>query len=159
MRVPLNQLTLRHVDPSRMLFEARHRIESDVPDWYEKSSTGGISFNAWLNGAVLATMETKAERKQYYVVVAVTGLYMSDEQGSAEMLSEIDESTLREATEEERHEFANRVVDDLYPFLRSELYMLSGRLQGIRGVMLQPSPLLDERLEERISKGDVIGTD
>ena len=83
-------------------------------------------------------------------MVAVTGLYMSNEQATAQeaqFSNQIDESTLKEATEEELHAFSERVLVDLFPFVRSELYALTGRTQGVFGVMLQPTAILNRDAE------------
>lgn len=146
MTTRLSEMTLRHVDPAKLLFQARHPAFPDnvaTPEWYETASSGGISLAPWLHGTVLATMQAKFTKSEYFTVVAVMGLYMSDEQSAAqeaEFSNEVDSTTLDEATEEERLDFSERVVGDLFPFLRAELHMLSGRLQGISGVMLQPNP-------------------
>jgi hypothetical protein len=147
MTARLPDLTLRHVDPARLMFESRHPAfpQDEVPpEWYQQASQGGLRFFPWLRGTVLATLETKAEKPPYFVVVSVFGLYMNDEQVSDQSPpvpgAEADSSTLDEASEEERTEFSLRVLNDLYPFVRAELYALSGRLQGVSGVMLQPYP-------------------
>jgi hypothetical protein len=146
MTAKLSELSLRHVDPSRLLFQQRHpAFPRDAPEWYEKANRGGIAFAPWLGGTVLATMEAKAERDAYFVVVGVMGYYTSDAQQTAmdeKSITGVDNSTLAEASEDEMRLFSERVIDDLYPFLRAELYELSGRLQGVVGVMFQPHPLL-----------------
>jgi hypothetical protein len=154
MTARLADLTLRHVDPAKLMFQARHpAFPRDVPapEWFERAKTGGVVLAPWLQGTVLATMETKFQKDAYFTVVTVMGLYMSDEQAAAqdsEFSNQVDSSTLDEAPEDERREFTLRVVDDLFPFLRAELHTLSGRMQGVSGVMLQPYPQLDEVIRE-----------
>jgi hypothetical protein len=144
----LSDLTLRHVDPSKLLFAQRHPVfHLTVPDWYEQTTPGGVTLYPWLRGTVLANMETKAEKGAYFVAVGVLGLYVSDqlEEAQQEQFNgEVDKSTLAEATDKEKQTFSLRVVDDLFPFVRNELYALSGRLQGVNGVMLQPHPLIQD---------------
>jgi hypothetical protein len=132
----LGELTLRHVDPSKLLFLQRHpAFPVEEPDWYTNASSGGLGFTSWLRGTVLATMEMRVEKPAYYAVVSVLGLFGSDEQERAqakEFSSEIDE---------EMAAFAKKAVNQLYPFLRTEIYALTGKMQGVSGVMLQPYPL------------------
>lgn len=153
MTARLSELTLRHVDPTDMLFQLRHPafpIEK-TPDWYENQNPGGISFVPWIRGTVLARMHTKFEKPAFFVAVAVLGLYSNDEQESAqneELSGAIDSSTLDEATRDELREFGRRASDDLYPFLRAELHNLTSRVQGLSPVMLQPYPRLQDNLSE-----------
>jgi hypothetical protein len=121
MSVRLSELNLRHVDPSRLLFESRHPAlpRAGIPEWYKNASSGGLRFFPWLRGTVLATLDTKAEKGAYFVAVSVLGLYMTDKQAQAqtrEPTSEVDSSTLDDASEEERVEFSRRVLNDLLPF-------------------------------------------
>ncbi|MFB1299079.1 hypothetical protein ACAG24_026590 [Mycobacterium sp. pW049] len=148
----LDALTLRHVDPSQLLFQLRHPAFSvERPEWLATDRSGGIAFAPWIGGTVLATMHAQAERDAYFARVSVLGLYMSEEQEAAQEAgakAEVDDSTLAGASVDELKIFAQRVSDDLYPFVRSELYLLSGRVQGIPGVMMQPYPKLEDNLEE-----------
>jgi hypothetical protein len=150
MTARLQDMTLRHADPAKLMFQARHPAfpqDLETPEWYENASSGGVNLAPWLNGTVLAKMEAKFEKGAYFTVVSVMGVYVSDEQAEAaekaELNNQVDSSTLDEATEEERIEFSKRVVEDLFPFLRAETYRLSGSLQGVFGVMLQPHPELN----------------
>ncbi len=149
MTAKLREMELHHVDPVRLLFQSRHPGLSGYsaePEWFTNARNGGIVLAPWLRGSVLATMEAKFVKDAYFVVVSVMGLYMTDEQASAqaqEFSNEVDGSTLDEAPDEDRQEFLLKVVDDLFPFLRAELYALSGRMQGVTGVMLQPRPLIE----------------
>jgi hypothetical protein len=149
----LSDLTLRHVDPSRLTFENRHpQFRRERPEWFESTSAGGIRVAPWWRGTVLATIETKAEKDAYFVVVEVIGLYMTDEQAAAqeaEPSSELDDSTLTDASDEELKAFTHRIVYDLYPFLRAELYRLSSSMEGVSGVMLQPNPQINDDLSPR----------
>lgn len=151
MSTRLSEVSLRHVDPAKLLFQARHPAfpaNVETPEWYENAKDGGVNLAPWLRGTVLAVMETKFQRDAYFIVVSVMGLYMSDEQAAAqqaEFSNQVDSSTLDEASEQEQLEFAERVVADLFPFLRVELYNLSGRMQGINGIMLQPHPEINQR--------------
>jgi hypothetical protein len=150
MTARLSDLQLRHADPAKLLFQVRHPAfleESETPEWYESASTGGVILRPWLNGTVLARMESKFEKATYFTVVSVMGFYMSDEQAAAMVTpapgTEVDASTLEEASEEDRLEFSKRLAGDLFPFLRAEVYKLSGSLQGVQGIMLQPNPKLN----------------
>lgn len=151
MTAKLRDMTLRHVDPSKLMFQQRHPAFPEAvppPDWFENANPGGLRFSPWWRGTVLARLETRAAKDAYFVVVEVFGLYMTDEQDEAQGSDssfEVDSSTLDEATPEERREFEMRVVNDLFPFVRSEMYTLSGRMQGVTGVMLQPYPLINEK--------------
>lgn len=146
MTTKLQDLHLRHVDPSKLLFQHRHPAFPDAvpaPEWFEAAGVGTLRFSPWWRGTVIARLETKAKKDAYFVVVEVFGLYMTDEQAAEQSKApsgEIDPSTLNDASPEETEEFALRALDDLYPFVRSELYSLSGRMQGVLGVMLQPYP-------------------
>jgi hypothetical protein len=55
----------------------------------------------------------------------------------------LDSSTLDEATEDEKSAFIEQALIDLYPVLRAELQILSGRFSGIPGISLQPTPSLN----------------
>jgi hypothetical protein len=157
MTAQLADMTLRLVNPSRLLFQQRHPALPDTktpPDWYTKAGKGGVGFAPWIRGSVLAVMETKAERPAYFAVVAVVGLYMTDEQAAVRDSERkaIDDSPLQESTQEQLAEFAQRVMDDLHPFIRQELYNLSGSIQGVAGIMLQPNPRLQrDSLQRRSS--------
>ncbi|ORV85047.1 hypothetical protein AWC11_20410 [Mycobacterium interjectum] len=96
---------------------------------------------------MLATLETKYQHKFYVAVIAVSGLFATDEQIQAPAPKEKDDSVLAAATPDEMRSFAERAVEDLYPFLRQEVYQLTGRFQGIQGVMLQPHPQLGPQTE------------
>jgi hypothetical protein len=143
----LVELELRHVDASKLLLQ-RIDIDADpdgaLPEWYESASTGQFSCVGWYNGAVLATLEAKAKRNLYVAVVAVSGLFANDDQVAGKS-KEKDDSVLANATEEEMSEFGHRAVMDIYPFLRQELYQLTGHFHGLTGVMLQPHPLIGEQ--------------
>ncbi|WP_373234888.1 hypothetical protein [Mycobacterium marinum] len=156
MSTRLSDLELRHVDPTQLLFQVRHpAFPVEVPAWYQEGDAGGgIALAPWLQGTVLATMHVMAERPAYFARVEVMALYMSDEQVAAEKAEsskgkEVDDSTLSEASEDELQSFVQRVTDDLYPFVRSELYALSSRVQNVRGVMLQPHPRLQSNIGEK----------
>lgn len=64
--------------------------------------------------------------------------------GAANAMPDIDDSTLKDASDEELKAFTHRIVYDLYPFMRAELYKLSGSLEGVMGVMLQPNPRIND---------------
>lgn len=128
----------------RRLADRRERTDVDpklaaLPDWYESASAGQFFCVGWYNGAVMATVETKTRRKLYVAVVAVSGLFANDEQMTGPA-KEKDDSVLADATEEEMSEFGRRAAMDIYPFLRQELYQLTGHFHGLSGVMLQPHP-------------------
>jgi hypothetical protein len=95
-------------------------------------------------------MEMKVERPAYYAVVAMLALFSSDEQNraqDAEPSSEVDETTLAEASSGQLAEFARRSAREIYPFLRSEMYALTSKIYGVNGFMLQPQPFLNEDTE------------
>lgn len=149
----LSELTLRHVDPADLMFQMRHPAfpPPQRPAWFEEQNDGGISFAPWLRGTVLVKMHTKFEKPAFFVAVSVLGLYTNDEQESvqAEKFSgEVDSSTLDAASPDELREFGQRASDDLYPFLRAELYNITGRVQGLSPVMLQPFPQLQHNIRE-----------
>lgn len=146
MTPSLSELNLRHVDPAKLLLQ-RTDFTGEVPDWFEEASAGSFHCLGWYSGAVLATLETKYQHKFYVAVIAVSGLFATDEQIQAPAPKEKDDSVLAAATPDEMRSFAERAVEDLYPFLRQEVYQLTGRFQGIQGVMLQPHPQLGPQTE------------
>lgn len=152
----LADLTLRHVDPSKLLLE-RTDISGAVPEWFNDASAGAFQCLGWHGGTVLATMETKFQHQLYVASVGVAGLFATDEQIKLRSREgQKDDAILKESTEAEMSAFATRAVGDLYPFLRQELYMLTGRFQGVVGVMLQPQPVL-ARPMETIAEPDAEG--
>lgn len=143
MTAKLKALQLRHVDPSKLLLE-RDYPDDEPPLWFDELAEGSVSARGWINGTVLVTLETRFHRENImYVGVAVTGMYATDEQMDRERASEIDTSTVDDATEEERKQFIQRALEDLYPSLRAELQILSGRFSGIRGITLRPDPIMN----------------
>lgn len=144
MITKLAALTLRHIDPAKLLLE-RHYPENDSPPaWYEEMSEGSATVRGWTNGTVRATLETRFHRPNLmYVGVAVTGLYANDEQAEQGNQGDMDSSTLDEATDDEKSAFVEAALIDLYPALRAELQILSGRFSGIPGISLQPTPSLN----------------
>ncbi|QBJ97507.1 hypothetical protein ERC79_17340 [Rhodococcus sp. ABRD24] len=139
----LTELSLRHVDPSKLLLE-RDGQSVEPPTWFDGLSEGGVSAQGWIDGTVLVTLETKFHRPGImYVAVAVTGMYANDEQMSRGRQGEPDSSTLDAASDEERVEFIQSALTDLYPSLRAELQILSSRFGGIAGITLQPDPSLN----------------
>ena len=154
MTARLQDMTLRHVDPSQLLFQQRHPAFPKAvaePAWYTDAPPGTVNLAPWLRGSVLAVMTAKAHKDAYFAVVGVIGLYMTDEQATAqeaEFSGAIDDQPLKEATLEDTLAFQRRVADDLYPFVRAELYNLTGRLGGVLGVMLQPHPQLDDEVSD-----------
>ena len=156
MTAKLSELQLRHVDASKLLLERTDMgpDPSAVPEWFENAADGRFGCLGWYNGAVLATIETKYRHKLYVAAVAVSGLFANDEQ-MAGPGKEKDDSTLLEATDEEIEEFSHRAVGDIYPFLRQELYQLTGHFEGLPGIMLQPNPELGPReYDPRRAEGD-----
>lgn len=137
----LGELTLRHVDPTELLFQLRHpALSKQKPSWYNDTDPAGLAFTAWQGGAVLALMHAQAEKPAYFVRVVVLGLFMSDEQVAAQAAkrtTDVDESILKGVSDDEMQAFIERVATDLYPFVRSELYSLSSRVQAVPGVMLE----------------------
>ena len=89
----------------------------------------------------------EVRKATYFTVVSVMGFYMSDEQAAAMVTpapgTEVDASTLEKASKENRLVFSKRLAGDLFPFLRAEVYKLSGSLQGVQGIMLQPNPKMN----------------
>lgn len=143
MNLTLADLAMRHVDASKLLVQRTDmsRDASDaaaLPDWYESASDGSLSFAGWYNGSVMATLETRARRKFYVAVVAVSALFASNEQIKQQPLNVKDDSLLDAATEDELSEFRQRAMVEMFPFLRQELYQLTGHFHGLSGVMLQP---------------------
>ena len=160
MTTHISDLTLRHVDPSKLLFQQRHpAFPVEEPDWYTNASPGGLSFTSWLRGTVPATMEMRVKKDAYYAVVSVLGLFGSDEQERQQadkFSNQIDDTILSEASDEEMAAFVRMAVVELYPFLRAEVYALTGKMQGISGVMLQPQPLTDADRMQVMSTRDAI---
>lgn len=144
----LKDLTLRHVDPSRLLFA---RVESkdpnDIPSWFEEASSGGVHLEGWAQGSIMVTLETKVQRPAYVAAVSVAGLFATDEQAAAGA-GEPDDALLGASTRAELDVFVQGAVKDLYPFLRAELYSLTSRYSASRGVMLQPNPVLGGPAQE-----------
>jgi hypothetical protein len=157
MTARLSDLTLRHVDPGKLMFQARHPgfpEDRETPDWYANANSGAVNLAPWLNGTVLAKMQSKFQKDAYFTVVSVMGLYMTDEQADVtQPANQVDASTLEEASEDERFVFIQRVVVDLFPFLRAEAYRLSGSLQGVQGTMLQPHPKVHVQEDESADSG------
>ncbi|MGO9228554.1 MAG: hypothetical protein ACLQKA_04990 [Bryobacteraceae bacterium] len=155
MTARLEDMTLRHVDPAQLLFQQRHPAFPTAvaePAWYTNAAPGAVNLAPWVRGTVLAAMHAKVEKGAYFAVVAVLGLYATDEQATdqeAEFSGVVDEQPLKGATPEETLAFQRRVVEDLYPFVRAELHTLTGRLGGVLGVMLQPHPQLYEVPDEQ----------
>ncbi|KXF57188.1 hypothetical protein AXA44_30865 [Rhodococcus sp. SC4] len=144
MTAQLTALTLRHVDPAKLLLERDYPQNDSPPSWYEGMSEGSATVRGWTNGSVLATLETRFHRPDLmYVGVAVTGLYANDEQAAQGHQGDVDSSTLDEATDDEKSVFIEKALIDLYPMLRAELQILSGRFSGIPGISLQPTPSLN----------------
>ncbi|MBS9534347.1 hypothetical protein KIH27_12200 [Mycobacterium sp. M1] len=133
---------MRHVDPSKLLLQ-RTDFTGEIPDWFDQASLGSVHCQGWYGGAVLVTIETKYQHRFYVAVIAVSGLFATDEQMNTSDPNDKDDSILGAATSVEMRAFTERAVHDLYPFLRQEVYQLTGRFQGISGVMLQPQPKLD----------------
>lgn len=150
----LAELTLRHVDPTDLMFQLRHPAfpMGSRPAWFDEQTSGGITFAPWLRGTVLVRMHTKFEKPAFFVSVAVLGLYTDDDMESAQdekFSGEVDSSTLDEATPDELRAFGQRASDDLYPFLRTELHNMTGRVQGLTPVMLQPWPKLQDNIRDK----------
>lgn len=144
MIVRLKDLSLRHIDPTKLLLERDYPESDSPPAWFEEITEGSASARGWINGTVMATLETRFHRPNVmYVGVAVTGMYATDEQMGRKRATEVDTSTIDNATEDERREFIQRALIDLYPSLRAELQILSSRFNGIAGISLQPNPLLE----------------
>ncbi|SNT50230.1 hypothetical protein [Rhodococcoides kyotonense] len=144
MTVKLAALALRHIDPVKLLLERDYPHVDSSPSWYEEMSEGSATVRGWTNGTVLATLETRFHRPDLmYVGVAVTGLYANEQQVEQGNQGDLDSSTLDEATDEEKSAFIEAALIDLYPALRAELQILSGRFSGIPGISLQPTPSLN----------------
>jgi hypothetical protein len=144
MTAQLQELTLRHVDPAKLLLERDYPQNDAPPAWYGGLSEGSATVRGWTNGSVLATLETRFHRPGVmYVGVAVTGLYANDEQAAQGHEGDVDSSTLDAATDEEKSAFMEQALFDLYPMLRAELQILSSRFSGIPGIALQPTPSLN----------------
>lgn len=142
MAPKLADLTLRHVDPSKLLLE-RTDITGNVPEWFDEPQPGTFQCYGWHGGAVLTVTETKFRHQFFVVSVGVAGLLGTDEQMKlSSRQAPKDDALLKAASEEELNIFARRAVGDLFPFLRQELYSLSGRFQGVVGVMLAPTFVL-----------------
>lgn len=149
----LADLRLRHLDPSKLLFE---HLDPSAPDWrpswFAGISAGGLNLAGWINGTVRVTLEAGYVRDRCAVAVAITGFYATDEQLEMEMPKretvEADGSLIAAATESEKREFSTLAMRDLYPYLRAELQMLSGRMSGYPGIALQPDPQLNEEMEK-----------
>ncbi|KXX57902.1 hypothetical protein [Rhodococcus sp. LB1] len=134
MTPKLAELSLRHIDPSKLLLE-RDEQTGAPPAWFKEMGEGG---------AVLVTLETRFHRANImYVGVAVTGMYANDEQMGMGRQGEPDSSTLDAASDDEKLTFIQGALADLYPSLRAELQILSSRFGGIAGITLQPDPLLN----------------
>ncbi|WP_216897177.1 hypothetical protein [Nocardia alni] len=138
----LSDLRFRHVNPGRLLCERINPDEPEnIPDWFAKASAGALKVEGWVNRSVLVTMETKVQRKPYVAVVSVVGLFATDDQRPPSP-DEPDDSVLTKSSSEEIDVFVANAVRDLYPFLRSEMFTLTGRFAGAQGIMLQPAPVL-----------------
>lgn len=143
MSPKLTELSLRHIDPSKLLLE-RDEQSGAPPPWFKEMGDGSASVRGWINGTVMATLEARFHRPSImYVGVAVTGMYATDKQMSQGREGDPDSSTLDAASDTEKVEFVQRALSDLYPSLRAELQILSGRFSGIAGITLQPTPLLN----------------
>lgn len=146
MTAKLQEMVLQHVDPSKLLMERRipdEKGEIQNPDWYHESTDGGVALQGWYGGTVMVTMETRVSRQVMVAAVAVSGMYATDNQMSAQNMVK-DSSTLEKATEADLKQFSRRAVNDLYPFLRAELHALTSRLGGVAGVMAATAPDLDD---------------
>lgn len=140
----LEDLQLRHIDPSKLLLQRTDIVGGVIPSWFEEASSGSFGCEGWYGGSVLATIETKHQHRLYVAVVAVSGLFANDELISRQT-REKDDTLLREASQEEMEVFSRRAIADIYPFLRMEVYALTGKFQGLPGVMLQPEIVIGER--------------
>jgi len=148
----LADLRLRHLDPSKLLFEHLDASDPDWrPSWFAGISAGGLNLTGWINGTVKVTIEAGYVRDRCAVAVAITGFYATDEQLAMEVPSgdtvEADGSMIAGAAESERREFSALAMRDLYPYLRAELQMLSSRMSGYPGIALQPEPQLNAEME------------
>ncbi|HEY5853293.1 MAG TPA: hypothetical protein VIW24_04350 [Aldersonia sp.] len=144
----MTDLTLRHVDPSKLLFEHLDASYPDrIPSWFEEVNEGGVSFVGWINGTVKATIEARYLRPRCVVAVAITGFYASEDQVNTPVpkadVIEADDFVIANASEEEKNVFARRALRDMYPYLRAELQMLSSRMSGYPGISLQTEPVIN----------------
>jgi hypothetical protein len=140
----LADLALRNVDPTKLLFE--HLDPTDEtwrPRWFEDAKNG-IGLGAWTDGTISATVEARFVHHDAAVAVAITGYYTAGEQPaddiSADTVVTLDNSLFSQTPDAERDQFAIRAVRELYPYLRAELQMLSGRLPGYPGISLEAAP-------------------
>ncbi|MCJ0906097.1 hypothetical protein [Rhodococcus sp. ARC_M6] len=147
----LTDLTLRHVDPSKLLFEHLNPADPEWrPSWFGLINESGLALTGWINGTVKATIEAGYLRQSCVVAVAITGFYGTDEQIGAPNSDtvEVDDSVLSGATDDERLEFSTRAIRELYPYLRAELQILSSRMSGYSGIALQPEPQINVELDD-----------
>ncbi|MET8871406.1 hypothetical protein [Nocardia sp. NPDC004604] len=142
---------LRDVRPHKLLFE-QFDSEDDTrrPAWFEESPNG-VTLAGFAGGYVHATVTARFLHAGAAVAVAITGCYQpadADADGPADEIS--DGPTILDSSPAERHRFTERAVHDLFPYLRAELQMLSGRQVGYPGIILTPDPRIEEILTANI---------
>lgn len=147
---PLSALTLTVTGRSQLLLHRIHIADERPPAWWSDAEErglppGGVRFRNWVSGAIMAQAWARVLHGDWaYAFVEVEGLYVPPglpEQPPTDVaIAEGLPPSIMAADPDELHKFGDRVLRDLTPPLRTELFALTS-FPGIVGYFMQSAEI------------------